>query len=135
MKSRQSASVDKDSSDKEVSDDTYESVDPRLLELVRLRVAQMHHSLGPMEIHAEQLKSMGETEDQLEELETWATSSLFSDQDRAALALCEKITLNPAQPLSELVIQEMRHHFTKQAIISLTLTIMAVNDWNNLGAI
>ena len=111
------------------------SVDPKLLELVSLRVAQMHHSLGPMEIHAERLRSMGEREQQLEELETWATSTHFNARDRAALNLCEKITLHPAQPLSELVIQEMRRHFTKEAIINLTLAILAVNDWNNLGAI
>jgi len=104
-------------------------VDSRLLELVRLRVATIHCCAESIAHHAEILHSRGESI-QLDELETWKTSSLFDGPERAALALCEQIALDPAEPLPDFLIQEMRHHFTKEAIVSLTMAIMAANDWN-----
>ncbi len=76
---------------------------------------------------------MGETERRLQHLETWGTSELFHVRERAALEYCEKITLNPAQPLLDSLIQKMRQYFTKAALVSLTLAIMAVNDWMYFG--
>ena len=106
------------------------AVTPRLLELVSLRVSQIHQCQDSIHSHRETLRSMGETKEQLEELETWETSTHFSGGERAALTLCEKITLNPSEPLPDVLIRRMRNYFTKESIINLTLTIMAVNDWS-----
>lgn len=85
-------------------------------------------------MHQEELEGKGETKRRLTELETWVTSSLFDESERAALALCEKITVDSAHPIPEHLIQEARHYFTKGAIVSLTLAIIAVNDWNLLSS-
>ena len=103
---------------------------PRLLELVSLRVSQIHQCQDSIDMHRELLRSMGETKEQLEELETWETSTLFNGGERAALTLCDKITLNPSEPLTDVLIRRMRNYFTKESIVSLTLTIIAVNDWS-----
>ena len=107
--------------------------DPLLLDLVRLRVAQIHQCPISIALHLEDLQASGESQRRLDHLENWGASPLFDNGERAALALCEKITLDPARPLPDYLIREMRHYFTKEAIVSLTLTIIAVNDWNLLG--
>jgi len=109
---------------------TTEGIPSKLIELVRLRVAQIHQCPDSIAEHRERLKGFGETEGRLHELETWGPSILFDGQERAALALCETITRNPEQPLPDRLIQEMRRYFTKSAIVSLTLAILAVNDWS-----
>jgi AhpD family alkylhydroperoxidase len=109
------------------------SADPRLLELVRLRVAQIHQSPISIEMHLEGLRVRGETEERLQQLETWATSGLFDGRERAALTLCEKITSDESDSLPDYLIQETRHYFNKGTLIKLTLAIMAVNDWHFLG--
>ncbi len=102
---------------------------PKILELVSLRVAQIHKCSASIEIHKENLKFLGETDRQIAELETWTTSKLFSGQDKVALNLCEEITLNREKSPSAASVQKMYQHFTKEAIISLTMAILAVNDW------
>ena len=133
MKNHHSVRIRNQSAQQNTSRKDGHSAGPKLLELMALRVAQIHQCLPSIQIHMEKLRSMGETERRLQHLETWATSELFDVQERAALAFCEKITLNPAQPLLDSLIQEMRHYFTKAAIVSLTLAIMAVNDWVFMG--
>jgi AhpD family alkylhydroperoxidase len=103
----------------------------KLLELVSLRVAQIHHCAESIQYHSRKLKAEGETPTRLAHLGDWEACDLFDRQERAALRLCEKITLDPAQPHPDFLIQEMRHYFTKAEILSLTLAIMAVNDWNS----
>lgn len=109
-----------------------ERLDPHLLDLVRLRVAQIHQCPVSIAMHSEELSAKGETKERLDQLETWGTSSAFDGKERAALALCEKITLDPAPVLPEYLIRETRHYFTKAAIVNLTIAIIAVNDWNLL---
>ena len=104
--------------------------DPKLLDLVRLRVAQLHQETSSIKEHLADLRDHGETSERLDQLATWGDSTLFDESERAALALCEKLTLDSAGPLNHCLIQEMRHHFTKGAIVSLTVAIVAVNDWN-----
>jgi alkylhydroperoxidase family enzyme len=102
---------------------------PELLELVRARVAQIHQSLESFACHAATLKAQGDGA-RLDELETWQTSTLFTDAQRAALALCERITLDPADPFPDSLPQDMHRHFTNDGIISVTVAIVAAVDWN-----
>ncbi len=134
MKNYLSARTRNKSSPRKVSDEE-DGVDSNLLELVRLRVAQIHQCPVSIENHMEELRAKGETNNRLDQVATWGTSSLFDENERAALALCEKITVDPASPLLDCLIQEMRHYFTKAQIVSLTLAIIAVNDWNFLEII
>jgi len=103
---------------------------PELLELLRLRVAQMNHCEAGLYCHTTILRAQGTDETRLEQLETWETSDAFDGQERAAFALCDQMLKKADDPLPGLLIQELRHYFTKEAIISLTLAVMAANDWN-----
>ncbi len=103
---------------------------PQLLELVCLRVAEIHGSLDAVEKHREQLEKMGETDERLLCVCIWESSDLFDAQERAALAFCEKITVDPGDPLPQCLIEEMLHHFTESETVSLTLAILSVNEWH-----
>jgi alkylhydroperoxidase family enzyme len=100
-----------------------------VLELVRARVAQIHQCPESLAYHRAMLKARGDGA-QLDELETWKTSTLFTNPERAALALCEHITLDPEESFPESRLQEMRRYFTNEGIISVTMAIMAAVDWN-----
>ena len=133
MKNRTTARIRTKPSPRQIFPGEAGSAGPRLLELIRLRVAQIHQCPISIALHLEDLQASGESQRRLDHLENWGASPLFDNGERAALALCEKITLDPARPLPDYLIREMRHYFTKEAIVSLTLTIIAVNDWNLLG--
>ena len=109
-------------------------MDPALLDLVRLRIAQIHHYKVGVEKHRLDLKARGESEERLDQLKAWHESSLFSDCEKAALALGESISLDPIESLPKQLVQEARRHFNKEQMISLLVAIMAINDWNYLTA-
>ena len=133
MKNRTTARIRTKPSPRQIFPGEAGSAGPRLLELIRLRVAQIHQCPVSIENHEEKLATLGETRERLRQLKTWVISSLFDGQERAALALCERVSLEPGHPLPDYLIHELRPYFSKAAILNLILAIMAVNDWIFLG--
>ncbi len=70
----------------------YQCGTPRALrELLILRISQLCHSSYQWEQHLSQARKAGVPEDQINALELWTTSSLFTPRERAALAITEAI--------------------------------------------
>lgn len=61
----------------------------KLLELVRLRAAQLLACREAIEAHARQLLHLGESMGRIGQVYWWHESSLFSEREQAALCLCE----------------------------------------------
>lgn len=70
-------------------------LDRRFVELVNLRVSQINGCAYCLDLHHRQAIEAGESERRLAVLSTWSETSLFSDQEQAALQLAESITELP----------------------------------------
>ncbi len=70
-------------------------LDRRFVELVNLRVSQINGCAYCLDLHHRQAIEAGESERRLAVLSTWSETSLFSDQEQAALQLAESITQLP----------------------------------------
>ena len=103
-----------------------------LLDLVRLRVAQIRQCPVGIEKHQLDLKTRGESKNRLDQLTVWRESPFFSNKEKIALTLGETISLAPTKSILKQFIEEARHHFEKEELIALLLAILAVNDWNYL---
>ena len=101
-----------------------------LLDLVRLRVAQIRECPVGIEKHQLDLKARGESKNRLDQLRVWRESPFFSNKEKVALTLGETISLAPTKLILKQFIEEARHHFEKEELIALLLAILAVNDWN-----
>ena len=64
-----------------------------LLELVKLRASQLNGCAYCLRMHTRIALSKGESTDRLAVLQNWRETDYFTDQERAALALTEEITL------------------------------------------
>jgi AhpD family alkylhydroperoxidase len=62
------------------------SFDPRLLDLVKVRVSQMNGCAYCLHMHRQDALKKGETEDRLLLLSAWHESELYTERERAALA-------------------------------------------------
>ena len=109
-------------------------LEPNLLEMVRLRVAQICGCQLCIDHHTEALKAQGESDDRIEQLKSWRESTLYSDKERTALAVGEALGADPPKPVSKDVVRDARVHFNDAEILELTLTIFAVSDWSHLCA-
>ena len=101
----------------------------RLCEWVRLDACRVRNNPACIEHHRQSLRALGETEKRLGELDHWRESPAFTEWEKAALSLCETISLHGPEDLSTPTLQTARRHFSPDEIVRLTLTVMAVNDW------
>jgi AhpD family alkylhydroperoxidase len=104
----------------------------RLFEWVRLEASLIRKNRSCVEIHRQSLRTLGETEERLSEVEHWRDSSMFTGREKAALSLSEAISLNEIEELSELsvlLLKNARRYFSAEEIVRLTLIITTINDW------
>jgi alkylhydroperoxidase family enzyme len=106
-------------------------IDPALLDLVRLRMAQMSKCRGEIKKQRLYLQVRGESGERLGKLKAWRKSSCFSAREKAALALGEAVASGSPRPVLDPLLDEARPHFAKEELIALLLAIMPPTDWNS----
>ena len=107
--------------------------DPRLLDLVKIRASQINGCAYCVRLHSGEARAQGETDERLDMVAVWREADCFGRAERAALAWCEALTLLPGSGAPDALFEELRHHFTDEQIVALTLAIVAINGWNRLN--
>ena len=108
-------------------------LDPRLLELVKIRASQINGCARCLEMHTKDARALGEDQDRLDLVVAWPEAGCFSEQERAALAWCEALTLIAQTGAPDDVYDGVAKHFEPEEIAVLTLAITAINAWNRLN--
>jgi AhpD family alkylhydroperoxidase len=106
------------------------SFEPCLLDLIRLRVAILFNCQLCMGTHADALRTAGDMEIRIRQLDWWAESPLYDNRERSALALADALATKPTGRVPSEVIREARMHFNDAEVLQLVLTIFAASDWN-----
>jgi AhpD family alkylhydroperoxidase len=96
-----------------------------LRELVIMRIAALNGAAYEADQHAPIARSEGVSEGQLNELEDWQTSSLFSELERAVLELTDEMTMRVH--VSDPVFRSVRSLLNDQEMVELIATIAAYN--------
>ena len=68
-------------------------LDATLFELVKLRASQINGCAYCIDMHYKDLRAGGESEERLYMLPAWREATVYTDAERAALALTEAVTL------------------------------------------
>lgn len=109
------------------------SFDPKLLELVKVRVSQMNGCAHCLHMHRQDALKMGETEDRLLLLSAWHESHLYTDRERAALAWAEALTDITEGHAPDAVYEQARAIFSEDELLALSIGISMINAWNRLA--
>ncbi len=94
-------------------------LDPALRTLVTVRVSQINWCAFCVDINSATALKRAVTDEKLAQLTEHATSSLYSDKEKAALAYAEAMTCSDQQPTAA-HFEALRRHFDEDAIIELT---------------
>lgn len=94
-------------------------------ELVIMRVAILNGAPYEADQHAPIALKEGVTQQQLDALEQWDASPLFSERDRAVLAYTDAMTRNVQVP--DAVFEAVKAHFDARLLVELTATIATYN--------
>ena len=109
------------------------SIDGKLRALVELRISQINGCAFCVDLHANQAREEGETQQRLDCVAVWRESPFFDDSERAAFAWAEAVTMLPDTRAPDTLYAGLRDHFSDLQIVDLTLVISTMNMWNRLA--
>jgi AhpD family alkylhydroperoxidase len=104
-----------------------------LMELVKTRASQINGCAFCVNMHTQDARKRGETEQRLYLLNAWREAPFYTDRERAALAWTEAVTLISQTHAPDDVYNEVRAHFSEAETVNLTALIGAINAWNRLA--
>ncbi|WP_090563090.1 carboxymuconolactone decarboxylase family protein [Belnapia rosea] len=104
-----------------------------LMELVKTRASQINGCAFCIDMHGRNAMKTGETPLRLLLLSAWRESSLYTAQERAALAWTEAVTLLPQTAAPDADYAAAAEHFSPAELMSLTTLIGMINLWNRLA--
>jgi len=109
------------------------SLDPELLELVKVRASQLNGCAYCVDMHTKDAQGIGMESQRLYLVVVWREAPVYSPRERAALAWCEALTLLPSSGAPDDVYEQVAQQFSPEEIVALTLAIVAINGWNRLA--
>jgi AhpD family alkylhydroperoxidase len=104
-----------------------------LIELVKTRASQINGCAFCINMHTQDARKRGETEQRLYLLNAWREAPVHTDRERAALAWTEAVTLISETHAPDNVYDDLRKHFTEAETVNLTMLIATINAWNRLA--
>jgi AhpD family alkylhydroperoxidase len=107
--------------------------DPALAELVVLRASQLNHCAFCLDMHLAIAREHGVSERQLDLLAAWEEAGdVFSERERAALALTEAVTVLTEGFAPDEVYERAAKHFDETRLAHLIGLVVAINNWNRV---
>ena len=104
-----------------------------LIHLIKLRALQINGCAYCLDMHWKDLKSIGESDQRLYELNAWEESPFYTDRERAALAWTDAVTKVAESRVPDVLYEEVRKHFNEKELADLTMAIATINAWNRLA--
>lgn len=109
------------------------SIDPRLLELIKLRSSQINGCAYCLDMHSKDAIAIGENPQRIYVLDAWREAPFYSPKEKAALAWCEALTLISDTAAPDSVYDELSKYFNEKEIMEITFAIITINSWNRLA--
>ncbi|RLU86983.1 alkylhydroperoxidase [Streptomyces griseocarneus] len=106
-------------------------------ELVALRVSQINGCGWCIDMHTKEAAAAGETAVRLHLVAAWRESTVFTEAERAALALAEEGTrlADAGQGVSDGTWDRVREHYDDDRLAALVSLVALVNAANRIGVI
>ena len=108
------------------------SLTPIHKDLIKIRASQINGCAFCINRHTKEARDAGESEKRIYLLNAWRDTSLFTDEERAILALTEEITLI-SNHVSDATYQSAAKLFDEHYLAQIILCVIAINAWNRIA--
>jgi len=108
-------------------------LDPKLKELIKIKASITNKCAFCVQMHTEQARKQGETEQRLFALSVWQESPLFTDTERAVLALTEEVTLVSTAGVSDDTYNNCLALLGEHTLAQCIMQIVTINMWNRIA--
>ena len=104
-----------------------------LVELLNVRISQLNGCAYCLDLHVRKAGEAGESPQRLAVLPAWRETALFTDKERAALALVESITTLPDQEAREHAEAFSRECLSAEEFSAVSWVAVAMNAFNRVS--
>ncbi|MFF9816850.1 carboxymuconolactone decarboxylase family protein [Streptomyces sp. NPDC014006] len=109
-------------------------LDPKLAELVKIRVSQLNHCAFCLDMHTKDALAAGESVERIVQLSAWEESRHFyTGKELAALELAEAVTVLTDGFVPDEVYERAAKEFEEAELAQLIAAITVINAWNRFG--
>ncbi|PNI08750.1 carboxymuconolactone decarboxylase [Arthrobacter sp. AFG7.2] len=108
-------------------------MDPKTMELLNVRISQLNGCAYCLDLHVRDALTAGETVQRLAVLPAWRETALFTEKERAALALAESITELPGHRSQEYEEAYAREHLTEEEFSAVSWLVITMNAYNRVS--
>jgi AhpD family alkylhydroperoxidase len=109
------------------------SLEPALVALVEIRASQINGCANCINMHAQEAREKGETEQRIYLLSAWREAPCYTERERAALAWTDALTRIAENQDLESAREDLWNHFNKEEQVKLTLIVNVINGWNRIA--
>jgi len=102
-------------------------------ELVKIRASQINGCAFCINMHTKDARKNGETEQRIYLLNAWRETALFTEEEKAILALTEEITLISKGGVSTETYQKAISLFSENYVAQLIMLAVSINAWNRIA--
>lgn len=101
--------------------------------LIRIRASQLNGCVYCLNMHINEARAIGESEDRINALAGWKESTLFSNEEKTILALTEEVTLIHQSGITNTTYQAAKERFGDKHLAQLIMTMVTINAWNRIA--
>lgn len=101
--------------------------------LLKLRASQINQCAFCIRLHTQDALKAGESIDRISLLNAWRETEYFEDNERAALALMEEITLISHQQISDKTYAEAQKYYSADQLSAIEWLGIVINAWNRIA--
>jgi len=101
--------------------------------LITMRTSQINSCAFCINMHSKEALKSGETQQRLFLLSSWKDTELFTDEEKAILALTEEVTLISQQGVSDKTYKQAEKFFSEETIGEIIMLIVLMNSWNRIA--
>ena len=109
------------------------SLSPIQRHLIMVRTSQVNSCAFCINMHTREALAIGETQQRLFLVSAWRETTLFTDEEKALLALTEEVTLISAHGVSDEVYKTAERFFSPLVISEIIMLAVMMNAWNRIA--
>ena len=102
-------------------------------QLIKVRASQINGCAFCIDMHTKEALKIGETQQRIFLLNAWRETALFTDEEKALLAVTEEVTLISRQGLTETTYQHALQYFSEETIAQIIMSTVVINAWNRIA--
>ncbi|PWB18710.1 carboxymuconolactone decarboxylase family protein [Flavobacterium sp. HTF] len=108
------------------------SITPVLKELIKIRASQVNGCAYCINMHTGDARKLGVTEQRIYLLSAWREADVYTDEEKAVLALTEEVTLI-SNHVSEETYENAAKYYDEKSLAEIIMMIITINAWNRIG--